>query len=350
MRAVSEQFDKSVERKAKGPKFIDFKKPGKYVVRVLPSRNYPNDLQWFRKLDRHFSKPEGTSDMLFNSGDHTCDAPCPIYKAIKAVVDSILNDIAARKFGKGMAKSSAKYLINVVTPDKPDVVQTAEVPQKFIKFLRTFQETVNMLFCDPTHGNLIAFEAFPAANGFGNEYKILKQQPMPTNFSGKQIPDLDKLLKAAIDDIRPVSAFTGNLLAPLAATSPAPGTGFQAPGGFTAPAPTPAAPAADAFAGFAAATPATSGAAASAMAATAQAAASPPADPSTKAAGLSDPFATFASNVPAPPVIDGTFAAIHAAAAPAAPPAFVVASPVSGISDADAARLKAQLLAMIGQG
>src|SRR4051794_11666976 len=85
MRAVSEQFDKSVERKAKGPEFINFKKPGKYVVRVLPSRNYPVDVRWFRKLGRHF-------------------------------------------------------IINVVTPDRRDVVQTAKVPQRFIKFLRVFQD------------------------------------------------------------------------------------------------------------------------------------------------------------------------------------------------------------------
>jgi hypothetical protein len=241
MRAVSEQFDKSVERKAKGPEFIDFTKPGKYVVRVLPSRNYPADVRWFRKLGRHF-------------------------------------------------------IINVVTPDKQGIVQTAKVPQRFIKFLRTFQDMVNQLFCDPQHGNLIAFEAFPNANGFGNEYKILKQQPMPTNFSGKQIPDLDKL-KAAIDDIKPVSAFTGNLLSPLAVTGPAPGTGFQAAGGFCAPA----------------------------------------ADPSTTA--------TKASGV------NAQFAAAHAGAAPAAPPAPAAATPVSvGISDAEAERLKAQLLAMVAQG
>ena len=122
-------------------------------------------------------------------------------------------------------------------------MQTAEVPQRFIKFLRTFQDMVNMLFCDPQHGNLLAFEALPAANGFGNEYKIIYQLPMPTNFSGEQVPDLDELLKAAIGDIKPMAAFTGNLAAPLAATGPAPG-GFQAP-----------APASIAPAGFGAAAP-----------------------------------------------------------------------------------------------
>jgi hypothetical protein len=109
-----------------------------------------------------------------------------------------------------------------VTPDRQDVVQTAEVPQTFIKFLRTFQDMVNILFCDPTHGNLIAFEAFPAANGFGNDYKILKQQPMPTSFTGEQIPDLDEVLKVAIKKVKPMSAFTGNPVAPLTATGAAP--------------------------------------------------------------------------------------------------------------------------------
>jgi hypothetical protein len=108
------------------------------------------------------------------------------------------------------------FIINVVTSDKQNVVQTAKVPQRFIKFLRTFQDMVNMLFCDPKHGNLIAFEAFPAANGFGNEYKMLKQHPMPEDFTGEQIPDLDELLKAA------TSALVGNLAAPLAAAAPAP--------------------------------------------------------------------------------------------------------------------------------
>ena len=173
MRAVSEQFDKSIERKAKGPEFINFNKPGKYVVRALPSRNYPDDVRWFRKLDRHF-------------------------------------------------------IINVVTPDKQNVVQTAKVPQTFIKFLRTFQDMVNQLFCDPTHGNLIAFEAFRPPTASATSTRSCSQHPMPTGFSGEQIPDLDELLKAAIDDMQAgVSAFTGNLAAPLAATG-------QASCGFTA--------------------------------------------------------------------------------------------------------------------
>jgi hypothetical protein len=224
MRAQSEAFDKSTAPRAKGPEFINFNKPGNYVIRVLPSRKYPADVQWFRKLGRHF-------------------------------------------------------IINVVTSDKQNVVQTAKVPQRFIKFLRTFQDMVNMLFCDPKHGNLIAFEAFPAANGFGNEYKMLKQHPMPEDFTGEQIPDLDELLKAAIDDIKSVSAFTGNLAAPLTATGPAPGTGFQVPGGF--------------------ATPSTTATGLSAQ-----------------ASGFSDPFAAFAASpainttLVAPtagPVIDGRF-------------------------------------------
>jgi hypothetical protein len=236
MRAVSKQFDKSVERKAKGPEFINFTKPGKYIVRVLPSRNYPVDVRWFRKLGRHF-------------------------------------------------------IINVVTPDKQGVVRTAKVPQRFIKFLRTFQDMVNQLFCDPTHGNLIAFEAFPAANGFGNDYKIIKQQPMPTTWAGDQIPDLDELLKAAIDDIKPVSAFSGNLVAPLAGATPA--TNAFSVRAYPAKAP----------------------------------------DPSTKASGVNDPFAAFANWVPTPPP------AAHAAAA---------STPASGISDADAKALEAKLLAMVG--
>jgi hypothetical protein len=254
MRAVSEQFDKSVERKAKGPKFIDFKKPGKYVVRVLPSCNYPIDVRWFRK-------------------------------------------------------SGAKYLINVVTPDRQDIVQTAEVPQTFIKFLRVFQDMVNQLFCDPQHGNLIAFEAFPNANGFGNDYKIIKQQPMPTNFTAEQIPDLDEL-KAAIDDIKPVWVSSGSLAAPLAGVTPAINTsGFSDP-----------------FAAFAAS----------------------PAINTTPVAPVAGP-AIDGSAINASGV-NAQFAAAHAAAAPAAPPAPAAASPVSGISDTDAARLKAQLLAMVGQG
>jgi hypothetical protein len=164
MRAQSEAFDKSTAPRAKGPEFINFNKPGNYVIRVLPSRNYPADVQWFRKLDRHF-------------------------------------------------------IINVVTSDKQNVVQTAKVPQRFIKFLHTFQDMVNMLFCDPTHGNLITFKAFPATKGFGNEYKMLEQHPMPEDFTGGQIPDLDELLKAA------TSALVSNLTAPLAAAPETPPVG-----------------------------------------------------------------------------------------------------------------------------
>jgi hypothetical protein len=235
MRAVSIQFDNSVERKVKKPEFINFTKPGKYVVRVLPSRNYPIDVRWFRKLGRHF-------------------------------------------------------IINVVTPDKQDIVQTAKVPQRFIKFLRTFQDMVNQLFCDPQHGNLIAFEAFPNANGFGNDYKILKQQPMPTNFTAEQIPDLDELLKLAIDDIKPVCILSGSLAAPLAGVTPA----INASG-------------------------------VNAQFAAAHAAAAPAAAPSANPVSAQ-------------------------AAAPAAPPAAPAATPVGGISDADAAALQAKLLAMVGQG
>ena len=136
MRAISEAFDKSTERKVKGPEFINFTKPDQYVIRVLPSRNYPNDLMWFRKIGRHFIKPEGTSGMLFACDYHTEGTPCPICKAVKTATggpDGALKDVAIGKFGKGSAKSSAKYLINVVTSDRPDIVQTAEVPQSFIK-------------------------------------------------------------------------------------------------------------------------------------------------------------------------------------------------------------------------
>ncbi len=231
MRIISEEFDKSIERKAKGPEFVSFSKPGKYIVRVLPSRNYPVDVQWFRKLDRYF-------------------------------------------------------IINVVTPDKQNVVQTAKVPQAFIKFLRTFQDMVNQLFCDPQHGNLIAFEAVPAANGFGNEYKILRQQPTPTGFSGEQIPDLDELQKSAIDDMnmKPTSAFTVNLAALFAAPAPP--------------------PTADPFAAFALALPAA-------------------AAPAANDAPSAGPFV----QAPAP--------------APVATP-----TSICGISDAEAAALKAKLLAM----
>jgi len=256
MRAVSEQFDKSIKRKAKGPEFINFTKPGEYTIRVLPSRNYPTDVQWFRKLDCHFIKPAKTGT----------DGP-----------DGVLEDVAAGKIGKGSAKSNTKYLINVITLDKSRIVQTAKVPQRFIKFLRTFQDMVNMLFCDPTHGNLITFEVFRAANGFGNDYKIIRHHPWSTNFSRKRIPDLDVLLKAAIDHIKPISAFTGNLAAPLAGVTPA----------------------TNAF----------------------------------------DVSAQPVANVSAP----GGFGA--AAPAPVAAP-----TPIRGISDADAERLKAQLLAMVGQG
>jgi hypothetical protein len=109
---------------------------------------------------------------------------------------------------------------------------------------------VNQLFCDPQHGNLIAFEAFPNANGFGNDYKIIKQQPMPTNFTAEQIPDLDELLKAVIDDIKPVWVFSGNLAASLAGATPAtnafnisarPVANVSAPGGSGAAAPAPVA-------------------------------------------------------------------------------------------------------------
>jgi hypothetical protein len=348
MRAVSEQFDKSVERKAKKPEFINFNKPGNYVIRVLPSRNYPADVQWFRKLDRHFIKPESNSDMLFARGYQPHDTLYPLYKAIKAATDGVQKDVAIGKFGKGSAKSSAKYLINVVTPDKQDIVQTAEVPQRFIKFLRTFQDMVNMLFCDPQHGNLLAFEAVPAANGFGNEYRIIYQLPMPTNFSGEQVPDLDELLKAAIGDIKPMAAFTGNLVAPLAATGPAPG-GFQAP-----------APASIAPAGFGAAAPV------------------PPAASATNAFGVSAPSndAPFAGpfvQAPTAAAFGGFAATTQAAAAqqaaapatasdsfapsgPVAPPAANPATTgsagsasVRGISDAEAEALKARLLAMIAR-
>jgi hypothetical protein len=199
MEAVAEQFDKSVERKATRPEFINFNKHGLYVIRVLPSRNYLADFQWFRKL------------------------------------------------GKGSPRPRSRYIINVVMPNKRDIVQTAEVPQTFIKFLRTFQNMVNMLFCDPEYGSLIVFEVVPAANGFGNEYKMLKHQPMPVNFSREQTPDLDELLKAATGGIKPMSAFSGNLASPIAAINPA-------PTGLSGPAAPPAAPADfGRFGGFAAA-------------------------------------------------------------------------------------------------
>lgn len=309
MRIISEQFDKSVG-KSKGPEFINFNKPGKYVIRVLPSRNYPADVQWFRKLSRDSIKFEDTSGILFGCGCHNHDTPCLIYKAVKAAMDNILKEVAAGKFDKGSAKSSAKYIINVVTLDKQDIIQTAEVPQSFIKFLRTFQDMANMLFCDPQHGNLLAFEVTPAANGFGNEYKMLKQQLMPSTFSGEQIPDLDELLKAAIG---------GNLAAPLAAMGPATGANFSieaAPpaatssiGGFAA-APTAVM---DYFAGFAAAP-----------------------------AAVADPFAGFIASNPAILAAQAS-ASGEAVNRSAATPA---ASPARRISDADAADLQAKLLEM----
>jgi hypothetical protein len=285
MRIISEQFDKSVD-KSKKLEFITFNKPGRYVIRVLPSRNYPADVQWFRKLSRDSIKFEDTSGILFGCGYHNHDTPCPIYKAVKAAMDNILKEVAAGKFGKGSAKSSAKYIINVVTPDKQDIVQTAEVPQSFIKFLRTFQSMVNMLFCDPTHGNLIAFEVTPAANGFGNDYKMLKQQPMPSTFSGEQIPDLDELLKAA---------FGVNLAAPPAAMGPALGADFSIQ-------------------------------------------AAPPAAP----AAADDPFTAYVASIPAILAAQAS-ASGEAVSRSAATPA---ASPARRISDADAADLQAKLLEM----
>jgi hypothetical protein len=159
---------------------------------------------------------------------------------------------------------------------------------------------VNMLFCDPTHGNLIAFEVTPAANGFGNDYKMLKQQPMPSTFSGEQIPDLDELLKAAIGV---------NLAAPPAAMGPALGADFSIQ---AAP---PAAPAAvaDPFAGFAAAPAAVDG-----------------------------PFTAYVASIPAILAAQAS-ASGEAVSRSAATPA---ASPARRISDADAADLQAKLLEM----
>jgi hypothetical protein len=41
MRAQSEAFDKSTAPRAKGPEFINFNKPGNYVIRFPPRRCQP---------------------------------------------------------------------------------------------------------------------------------------------------------------------------------------------------------------------------------------------------------------------------------------------------------------------
>lgn len=362
IRQMAQGFDESAAPKAKRREFISFSKPGRYVARVLPSRNYPADVQFYRQFGKHFLKPPGSNGIMLPCSYHWHGKgeSCPVCKAIFEGQDSADADLKAIATGKG-AKSSAKYLINVVMPDKPTEVQIAEVPKSFIKFLRTFQDMVNLMFFDPQAGNVLVFDATPAANGFGCDYKIVQHKPMPVSFTGEQIPDLDEVLKELIEsNYKPLSSFTGNLKAPLgapaAAAAPA---GFQGtldsnPNPFAAAAPTPA-PAADPFGAFAAApapaAPATAPVApAPAPAADPFAAFTAGAPASAPAAAPADPFAAFATGgMSAPPA---------APAQPSAPTSAVAPQPLSSpgviegtavaVSDAEADELQKKLMSLVG--
>lgn len=302
-------------------KLATFKNAGTYRIRILPDGDL-SQLPFYRTFGQHFWKKGlvgNEKTIIFVSEKHTYgnDAD-PIAKAVWDARS------AAKKAGNAAMeelcdkiKAGPNYVVNLmVIPDGQQVgeVATYRINKTMREALFQAMRMISPMFFTLENNICLQIKFDPHQSGNGLSASVVGREPAvdltTAGIVREQLPNLGKIIEEQIGNNHPASAFTGDILNPLAAAASA-------------------APASTGMVSMAA----------------------PAAAPALAAPVAAAPVAAPAAVVPASQVVSPT-------AAPAAPvaPAPVAAEPVqspapaadpTAIAPSDADDLEAKLMSMV---
>lgn len=218
--AQMDEFEKS--QQTKFTEFFRFKAPSdNTIVRFLPSKGWPNDITWFRQFGRHGIKSAtGGKAVMFGCVSHAFGQSCPVCDAQRTHKDSA--DAILAKIADG-AYASKRYMVNGQIFDMATRAFGPVIPFELTKGqfdeLKPVMRMVNPRFFDPEVGHILHLKVTPRVQGSGFDIKVMRAEgPHNSGITPDQLYDLDALVKKEYYEggMKPVSAFTGNFMAPIA--------------------------------------------------------------------------------------------------------------------------------------
>lgn len=215
-----QQLDNDEQKMAsRHAEFFRIKAPGPYVIRFLPSINWPSDLHWYRQFGRHGIKPSaaGRKTTMFGCVSHAYDKPCPVCDAQRVAKDS--PDPQTAKIAEE-AYASRRFMLSGMIYDQRTGQFGPVVPIEFTKgqfdTLKPVMRMVNPRFMDPKVGHILHFNATPRTQGAGFDIAVTKAEgPHDVGAAANDLIDLDALLTSEYANMKPITSFTGNFINPI---------------------------------------------------------------------------------------------------------------------------------------